>query len=251
MKPENICIVLVEPQGPLNIGSVCRSMMNLGFSDLRLVAPEADHLGLEARKMALKAGSLLHSASVHETLGEALSDVNLAFGTTRRFGKYREDFQPADDAADHILSLPDSSRAALVFGREDRGLHTDELDHCQQFITLPTLEAFASMNLSQAATLCMYEIRKKLAGGNISPVTRKEPAAAEDQERMFDHMRQTLLDIEYLNPQNPDHLMRTFRRIFGRAELDEREIRVLQGLWARIDWVEGDRRKKEKEAGNS
>jgi tRNA/rRNA methyltransferase len=60
---------------------------------------------------------------------------------------------------------------------------------------------------------------------------------------MFQHMRQTLLDIEYSDPLSPDHIIRTFRRIFGRALLGERDVRVLQGLWSRIDWIENERKK--------
>ena len=243
MNVDHISIVLVEPQGALNIGSVCRSMMNFGFSDLRLVNPGADHLGGEARRMALKAESLLEGAGVFGSLADALADCHVAMGTTRRFGKYRDDFLQADEAARRAMALPEGARAALVFGREDRGLHTEELDLCQLFITLPTDEKFASMNLAQAATVCMYEIRKIACGGAVNGLAEKAPASHPEVERMFQHMRQTLLEIDYLDTSNPDHILRTFRRIFGRAGLDPREVRILQGLWSRIDWVEGERRK--------
>jgi tRNA/rRNA methyltransferase len=59
---------------------------------------------------------------------------------------------------------------------------------------------------------------------------------------MYGHMRRTLLDIDYLNPDNPDHILRAFRRIFGRAGLNDREVRILRGLWSRIDYIEGQRR---------
>jgi tRNA/rRNA methyltransferase len=55
-------------------------------------------------------------------------------------------------------------------------------------------------------------------------------------------MRQTLLDIDYLDPQNPDHLLRTFRRLFGDAGLTSRDVRILEGLMSRIDWTENQRR---------
>jgi tRNA/rRNA methyltransferase len=50
-------------------------------------------------------------------------------------------------------------------------------------------------------------------------------------------MRRTLTEAGYLDPQNPDHILHTFRRIFGRTGLDEREVRILHGLWSRIDWL--------------
>jgi tRNA/rRNA methyltransferase len=62
-------------------------------------------------------------------------------------------------------------------------------------------------------------------------------------EGLFMHMRRTLLDIDFLDPQNPDHILRSFRRIFGRAGLNDREVRILHGLWSRVDWVEEERKK--------
>jgi tRNA/rRNA methyltransferase len=240
---DKINIVLVEPQGPINVGAVCRSMMNFGLQNLRLVNPCADYNSLQAKKMALKAESILGQAGVYDTLQEALADCHLSFGTTRRFGKYRETFLSPEEAGEHTFSQPSTMRVAFVFGREDRGLHTSELDLCQSFVTIPTHEAYPSMNLSQAVTLVLYELRKSSMGKNFSNEGQPPAARAEDVENMFQHMRRTLVEIEYLDHQNPDHILRSFRRLFGRTQLDEREVRILQGLWSRIDWIEGERRK--------
>lgn len=243
MNINNVYIVLVEPQGPLNIGSVCRSMMNFGFSKLRLVNPCREYKNGDAKRMSLKAVKYIYEAEKFSTLGEALADCHYSFGTTRRFGKYRDDFLLPETAAQKVVSMPDDSNIALVFGREDCGLHTSELDLCQHFITIPTSDEYPSMNLAQAVSLCMYEISKLVDADKISQIEGLIPAPGNEVEQMFSHMRQTLLDIEYLDDSNPDHILRTFRRIFGRATLNERDVRVLQGLWSRIDWIEGERKK--------
>lgn len=233
-------IILVEPQGPLNIGSVCRAMANFGFDDLRLVNPQTDHLCDEARQMAVKATPLLENASLWPTLGEALSDCHFSMATTRRLGKYRRDILQPDQAAKGLLPLSLQGRVGLVFGREDHGLFTAELDLCQRLISIPTHGDLPSMNLAQAVSLCLYEIHK----ARTSPTDRapgKKLARADKLEAMFGHMRQTMLDIDYLDVQNPDHILRTYRQIFGRAQLNEREVRVLQGLWGRIDWINKNR----------
>jgi len=240
---EQVAVVLVEPQGGLNIGSVARAMMNFGFCDLRLVAPQTDHLGDEARRMAVKAGPLLEQASVHEDLPSALADCHLALGTTRRFGKYREDFLHPDAAARTLLPWTERGRVALVFGREDKGLHTAELDLCQRFITIPTSDELPSMNLAQAVSLCLYETAKACGEAAGKSSGRKRQASGKVLEGMYGHMKRTLLEIGFLDPQNPDHILHTFRRIFGRAGLNDREVRILHGLWSRLDWVEGERRK--------
>lgn len=240
---KNVCVVLVEPQGPLNIGSVCRAMKNFGLSDLRLVHPQTDHLCDEARRMAVKAGALLEGARIFPDLSEALDDCHLVLGTTRRFGKYREEFLHPDEAGQYLLPWLVRGKVALVFGREDKGLLTSELDFCQRFVTIPTSENLPSMNLAQAVALCLYEVAKAAAKGTETGHGRKKFASGRILESMYRHMRQTLLDIEFLDPQNPDHILRTFRRIFGRAGLNDREVRILHGLWSRIDWIDRERKK--------
>lgn len=243
----NVAVVLVEPQGALNVGSVCRAMMNFGFCDLRLVAPQTDHLADEARRMAVKAGRLLETAAVFPDLPAALADCQMALGTTRRFGKYREDFLHPDEAARQLLPWTVKGRVALVFGREDKGLHTAELDLCQRFITIPTSDELPSMNLAQAVTLCLYETARVWGEGAGKSTGRRRLATGKVLEGMYGHMKRTLLEIGFLDPQNPEHILHTFRRIFGRAGLNDREVRILHGLWSRLDWIEGERRKPQPE----
>ncbi len=239
----NICIVLVEPQGPLNIGSVCRAMMNFGFSALRLVNPQTDHLQDDARRMAVKATGILESAALFNSLEKALADCHLALGTTCRFGKYREDFLHPEEAADYLLPWSETGRIALVFGREDKGLTTSELDLCQRLITIPTSDQLPSMNLAQSVVLCLYEIVRIQGLCQNRSGGRKKLANNAVLEELYRHMRQTLMEIGFLDSQNPDHIMRSLRRIFGRAGLNDREVRILRGLWSRLDWLESERRK--------
>ncbi len=240
---ENISIVLVEPQGPLNIGSTCRAMMNFGFSDLRLVNPMTDHLCDDARRMALKATDILERSPIFESLEEALGDCHLTLGTTRRFGKYRQDFLHPDQAGQLLVPWLETGRVALVFGREDKGLRTAELDQCQRLITIPTSREFPSMNLAQSVTICLYETSKAIFESNKKEDGRRQMASGSLLEEMYIHMKGSLLKCGYLNHQNPDHIMHTFRRIFGRSGLDNREVHVLRGLWHKLEWLENERRK--------
>lgn len=242
MNPEHISVILVAPQGPLNVGAVCRTMMNFGISDLRLVAPCEDFQSKDARKMALNAKEMLRTASCHETLSSALSDIHTAFGTTRRFGKSRRDFLTPEQTAADIFGHGDGLKTALVFGREDTGLTTRELEMCQKFVTIPTSDSFASMNLSHAVTILLWEIRKQTDRRTRDLGATGKQAAGEELEQMYTHMKETLTRVEYLDPLNPEHLMRTFRRIFGRSGLYRRDVRIIRGLMSRIDWLDKQRR---------
>ncbi len=236
-----LAVVLVEPQGGLNIGSVCRAMLNFGITDLRLVNPQVDHLSHDARLMAVKAATVLESARIFTTLEDALAGCVQSFGTTRRFGRYREGLLHPSEAANDLVPVALKDPVALVFGREDRGLFTSELDLCQHFITIPTNEMLPSMNLAQAVSLCLYEVSK--ARGELAGRVDKHKkfASSEKLESMYQHMRQSLLDIGYLDPQNPDHILRSFRRIFNRSKLNDREVRILRGLFNQIDLSMGNK----------
>ena len=242
MNFENISIILVEPQGPINIGACCRVMQNFGFNDLRLVNPCLEYKSKDARKMALHAKNMLKTAKLYETLKSALEDCNIAFGTTRRSGKYRSNFITPGITAKKIQSYDDNTKIALVFGREDTGLTTDELKICHKFVTIPTNDSFASMNLSHAIGIFLYEINNVSNTTNNSeapkPIDGQDLANGKELEQMYAHMRKTLIRIEYLDPQNPDHLLKSYRKIFGKAELTSRDARIIRGLISKIDWIE-------------
>lgn len=208
--------------------------MNFGFRELRLVNPRVDHLCKEARDMAVTAKkTVLRSARKFKSLEGAIGDCHLVVGSTRRFGKYRNEFIRPDQLKEVCSALPSDQKAALVFGREDHGLSTDELSLCDTFITIDTSPDLPSLNLAQAVAVCLYAFSKHGSQGQDPPAT--ELATAGNKEKMFQHMRKTLLAAGYLDPLNPDHILRTYRRIFNRAGLDEREVRILHGLWSLID----------------
>ena len=113
--PKNISIVLVEPQGGHNIGSICRVMMNFGFQDLRLVNPRVDHLCKQARDMAVTAKkTVLRCARKFKRLEEAIGDCHLIIGSTRRFGKYRNEFIRPDQLKEVCCTLSTDQKVVLT-----------------------------------------------------------------------------------------------------------------------------------------
>ena len=233
-KVPNVSIILVEPQSPGNVGMVCRAMKNMGLNDLRLVNPcPTDHP--EATKFAVSARDLLERAVCYPSLAEALADCPFSVATTRRHGKYRQEISTPAEIALKVDATGSSGRTAFVFGREADGLTTEEVALCRWQATIPTSDAYGSLNLAQAVLIFAYELFK--AGGGDIPRQERQLAAGNDLETLYTHMERSLLRIGYLNPQNPAHLMRTLRRIFARAELDEREVAVLRGMMSQIDWA--------------
>lgn len=232
---EHISIVLVEPQSPGNIGMVCRAMKNMGLTRLRLVQG-CDRFHPESLKFAVAARDLLERAELFPDLASALADCTLTVGTTRRHGKYRQEILSPPEVAVRLREQAGAEcRAAIVFGREDSGLTTDELSLCRWHATIPSDDSYGSLNLAQSVLLFCYELCKageSPGGGRDMPL-----AASAEMESLFCQMDACLRKIGFLNEQNPEHIMRSLRRLFFRAELDSREVAILRGMLTQIDWA--------------
>jgi len=234
---DNIAIVLVEPQHPGNVGMVCRAMKNMGLTRLRVVKGcRIDHP--DAVKFAVSARELIGSAERFESLAEALADTEISIATTRRHGKYRQEVLTAAEAAVQLLPRLVDHRAALVFGREDSGLTTEEVSLCRWNATIPTGDEYGSLNLAQAVLIFCYEIFSRSA--TVTYREERSLAGGGELETCFGQMEEVLLKIGFLNPQNPAHIMRSLRQIFFRAELDSREVAILRGMLTQIDWASGN-----------
>lgn len=230
---ENIRIVLVEPRGSGNIGSVARAMKNMGLKDLAIVGGGRTK-SFWARAMAVHAEEILKGVSRFGTLREAVADCGLVVGTTCRGGLYRSHSRPLREMAPEIVAAARSGKTALVFGPEDHGLSNRDLKYCQGLMTIPTHPDYPSLNVAQAVMICLYEIYLASLDKVPHEVIRRAPA--ESVERLFDKMRRSLLKIGFLDPQNPEHILLALRRVLGRAGLEEKDVRILNGLFRQIEW---------------
>jgi tRNA/rRNA methyltransferase len=231
--PLNLRIILVQPQYSGNVGAVARAMGNLGLRDLGLVNP-APLCRQQAETMAVHARGILDTMQVYASLRAAIADCGLVVGTTCRPGLYREGSRPPREIAPHIVAAATVNRVALVFGPEDHGLTNDEVRLCHQLTTIPTDDAYSSLNVAQAVLLCCYEVflTAREAGGEAP----RPLAVAERQELMYERLKQALLKVGFLHRDNPEHIMFALRRILGRAGLEDRDVRILLGMARQIDW---------------
>ena len=56
------------------------------------------------------------------------------------------------------------------------------------------------------------------------------PATHEALELFYEHLQDTLIEIDFLDPEKPRHLMARLRRIFGRSQLKKSEVNILRGI---------------------
>jgi tRNA/rRNA methyltransferase len=240
MQLQHIAFVLFKPKSPGNVGAAARALKNMGFVDLRLVAPQRLN-ARHAAAMAVHGGDVLAAATTHPDLGSAIADRTLVIATTARGGPYRSGTRPLREAARSIAAESEANRLAIVFGPEDFGLTNAELKLCQRLLTIPTASEYPSLNLAQAVMLVAYEIMLA-AGTSREFVTIEEFAPAPAADAMFERMAEALIAIGFLPEDNPDHIMFALRALFGRSGLKPRELDILNGIANQVRWFAEDGR---------
>jgi len=238
----DVRIVLVNPSHPGNIGGAARAMKTMAVNQLVLVSPR-NYPDPRAVWRAAGARDLLESAIVVETLDDALADCDLIVGTSARDRRIPWPLVDAHECAKKIYEEPQSSKIAILFGREDRGLKNDELNRCHLHVHVPTSDAYSSLNLAMAVQILSYELRMRslqVDDNQPNPVLDTtdqwdEPFAnGADVERFHEHLAQTLVDIDFFDPDQPKQLLTRLRRLFVRVRLDKMEINILRGILSTV-----------------
>jgi tRNA (cytidine32/uridine32-2'-O)-methyltransferase len=230
---QHIRFVLVRTSHPGNIGAAARAIRTMGFARLSLVAPHRfPHA--DATAMAAGADDVLSNVGVVPTLVEAVADCTLVLGCTARHrGVSLEELSPRQ-AALRALAASAQGEVAIVFGNERTGLENNELMSCHVAVHIPSVDDFSSLNLAQAVQVLAYEMRLAMLEGAPSQAETEKIeslATVEQLEHLFAHLEQTLENIDFHKGRSPRTIMQRLRRLFLRAKLEEREVRILRGIF--------------------
>ncbi|APD47482.1 RNA methyltransferase [Synechococcus sp. CS-602] len=230
-----VVVVLVEPAGPLNVGSVARLCANFGIEELRLVQPRCDPLAEEARRMAVHALPLLERAALYPDLAAAIADCHRVVATS---GRLEPEPVPVGLPADLLpwlqAGVASGERAALVFGREDHGLSNDELLQAGRILRIPTDPAYPSMNLSHAVAVILQSLRH---GGPARPQQLPEPASRGSLEAALVDAEALLLEVGFLLPHTAHARMAKLRALLQRAQVGSDEVALLRGMVSQLRWA--------------
>lgn len=227
-------VVLVSPQTAANVGAVARVMKNFGCRDLVLVDPRCnlDPAG-PASHLARSAYDLIETRRDVPTLAQALAGVHFSVALTAQEGEDRRREFIGFVPSPLLRGRPAEETRALVFGREDNGLTSDECGLCANLWGLPTQPDYTSMNLAQAVTAALVGVAEAQDrnGGKETPET---PAPHEEVEAMFEHLRQVLDAVGYERGVPVKYPERVLRRAAQRAQLRHGELQILRGIYRRV-----------------
>ncbi len=252
---DRLAVVLISPRNTLNIGAVARAMSNFGAHDLRV----ANIFYKEFRSAPSAVGpsaQLLRAARDYPTTAEAVHDAQLVIGTSGAIGTKLQPVERLEVAAVRMKqALAGGERVALLFGSEKFGLSNDDMSHCHLLLRIPTRDEHPSMNLGQAAALCLYELGR-VPNPEPEPAPERDtrwlpqdfprdagdraPAAAEAVERLTGVLEDALSAAEFPAMGSPTR-KRQLRNYLRRLRFTGRDAELATGFLRQMLWKLGSR----------
>ena len=230
-------VILVEPAGPINVGSVARLCENFSVHELRLVAPKCDYLAQEAKKMAVRGLKKLENATVCKDLNTAISDCSRIIATCGRKEHGEIPLNSNKDALSWVLKSEREETIALVFGREDRGLSNEELLKANKVLSLNTSEDYPSLNLSHAVAIVLHQFYQFNNLDLLKPHTKTGyPANLIKLEDCINDAGSFLLDIGFLMKHTYKAKMAKIKQLLIRGEIKDDEVALIRGIISQARW---------------
>tara|TARA_Y100000991_G_scaffold6846_1_gene5289 strand:- start:82 stop:831 length:750 start_codon:yes stop_codon:yes gene_type:complete len=241
----NLKVILVEPNGPLNVGSVARLCSNFNVDELRIVAPKCDIFSLEAKKMALRGQKYLDHCKIFDNLEKAIFDCDLVLASCGRIDVSKDSFiESSEDIFNWILSIKKINNLAIIFGREDRGLSNQELLLANKTFNIPTSQDNPSLNLSHAVSIVLYELNKSSRKSFKKELEVFDLASSKQIYDSFLEIEEMLIRVGYLLKHTSKAKISKFKSYILRANTSMHEINVLRGIVHQINWFLNNSKRK-------
>lgn len=230
---DNIAIILYKPKYPENIGACARAACNMGIKKLTVVDPLNCDLARILKMATHFAADIVNNMEIFEDLQTALAPFQYTVGATARVGSRRPTIPDPKNLAGQLIGISQKNSVALVFGPEDTGLTNADLALCQAVVTIPTAD-FSSLNLAQATMVLCYELF--VASQDHGPPFVPRLAGRQELEAMYEQLKTTFVNIDFIHPDNPDYWMQHIRRFFSKMPLRARDVRMIRGICRQIEW---------------
>jgi len=235
---KTIKIVLVEPAGTINVGSVARLCENFNINELRLVSPKCDYLAKESKKMAVRGINILEEAKIYKDLNSALSDCSRIIATCGRKDHGEIPLYSNKDALRWALESEREETIAIVFGREDRGLSNEELLKANKVISLNTSDKYPSLNLSHAVAIVLHQLNQFNKLDLVKPnIKNSSPSNLITLEDCINDLGSLLIDIGFLMKHTYKAKITKIKQMLIRAEVKDEEVALIRGIISQTRWV--------------
>lgn len=231
-------IILIEPKTPGNIGAVARAMKNFDFKRLVLINPGCSADDIEARKRAKHAADILKKAVIADF--NYLKKPDCLIGTTAITGSDynipRVPLMPEQLAEKLANSGLLKKRIAILVGREDSGLHNNELELCDFVVTIPASEKYPTLNISHSVAILLYELFKAISKAMKKPTSTGDIKFSSGKEKqvLLGKINSTISRLGFSTKEKRETQKKTWKRVIGKAMLSRRELFVLHGFFRKL-----------------
>lgn len=243
MKLSQVVMILCKPDESRNIGSVCRAMLNMGITRLRIVGTKASYNETQVKTLAVHATEVWGQAVFFDTLDIAVADCVIVAGTTRRRGKKRKNaLLLPEEFANHVSHIPNTTKKtegifAVVFGNERTGLTDEELAICTMGVTIPTSSRCGSLNLSHAVQIIAYELfrvcaRQEDSETKISP--GYIPISLQRTDKTVTTILESLQSIGFFKQAGKKDMENFWQGVLTKAVLSESEAVYIEKIFTKV-----------------
>ena len=233
----NLKVVLVEPNGPINVGSIARLCSNFGVNELRIVSPQCDVFSLEARKMALKGQSYIDNCKIFNSIEQAIFDCDLVLATCGRIDLSNDiECESPEEISKWVASFIEINNLGILFGREDRGLSNKELLFAHKIFNIKTSQNYPSLNLSHAVSIILYELNRSSTKNLKKDLQVFNLASSKQIYESFNEIEEMLIRTGYLLEHTAFSKISKFKKFILKAKTSSYEINVLRGIVHQINW---------------
>lgn len=231
----------MEPNGPLNVGSIARLCSNFDVNELRIVSPKCEIFSLEAKRMALKGQSYIDNCKIFNSIEKAIFDCDLVLATIGRIDLSKDiECESPENISKWIASYKEINNIAILFGREDRGLTNSELFFAHKIFNIKTSQNFPSLNLSHAVAIILYELSKCSTNNRNKDTKVFNLASSKQMHEFFKDLEELLLRTGYLLEHTSFSKISKFKKFVLKAKISSHEINVLRGIVHQINWFLND-----------
>jgi len=149
--PSALFVLLDQVTDPHNVGAILRSAAAFDAAAVVMTernAPPVTGIVAKTASGALDRVPVVRVVNLAQTLERLAEEGFIRVGL-------------AEETSDTLASLRLNGRVALVLGNEGDGLRRLTRIHCDRLARLPTLPEFPSLNVSNAAAIALYELRRR------------------------------------------------------------------------------------------
>lgn len=186
-RTKHLTVVLEDIFQPQNASAVLRSCDVFGIQDVHIIENENEY-NVNPR--------VVHGASKWINLHKYNKDKNNTVDCINQLkAKGYKVYGTTPHTNDTLIeNLPIESKTALMFGTEMTGLSDIAMQNVDGFVKIPMYGFTESLNISVSASICLYEISKRLKVSNINWQLTEE----EQTDQLIDWAMKTIKSSELI-----------------------------------------------------